>query len=68
MTDGIESAMRQAKDAAGDKDVMVHGADLAQSLIRAGMLDEMEIHLVPVLMGEGRRCSPTSAPTRSTSS
>ena len=54
VTDGVESAMRQAKDAAGAKDVMVHGADLAQSLIRAGVLDEMEIHLVPVLMGEGR--------------
>jgi dihydrofolate reductase len=54
VNDGVESAMRQAKDAAGEKDVMVHGADLAQSLIRAGVLDEMEIHLVPVLMGEGR--------------
>lgn len=54
VTDGAESAMRQAKDAAGDADVMVHGADLAQSLLRAGVLDEMEIHLVPVLIGEGR--------------
>jgi dihydrofolate reductase len=54
VTDGVESAMRQAKDAAGDEDVMVHGAALAQSLIHAGVLDEMEIHLVPVLMGEGR--------------
>jgi dihydrofolate reductase len=55
VTDGVESAMRQAKEAAGDKDVMVHGADLAQSLLRAGVLDEMEIHLIPVLLGEGRR-------------
>jgi dihydrofolate reductase len=55
VTDGVESAMRQAKEAAGDKDVMVHGADLAQSLLRAGVLDELQIHLIPVLLGEGRR-------------
>ena len=55
VTDGVESAMRQAKEAAGDANVMVHGADLAQSLLRAGLLDELEIHLVPVLLGEGRR-------------
>jgi dihydrofolate reductase len=55
VTDGVESAMRQAKEAAGDKDVMVHGAELAQSLLRAGVLDELQIHLVPVLLGEGRR-------------
>jgi dihydrofolate reductase len=53
--DGVDSAMRQAKEAAGDKDVMVHGADLAHSLLRAGMLDELQIHLIPVLLGEGRR-------------
>lgn len=55
VTDGVGSAMLQAKKAAGDKDVMVHGADLAQSLLRAGALDELQIHLVPVLLGEGRR-------------
>jgi dihydrofolate reductase len=55
VTDGVESAMRQAKDAAGDANVLVHGADLAQSCLRAGALDELEIHLVPVLLGEGRR-------------
>jgi dihydrofolate reductase len=55
VTDGVESAMRQAKQAAGEKDVMVHGADLAQSLLQAGVLDELEIHLVPVLLGGGRR-------------
>jgi len=54
-TDGVESAMRQAKAAAGGKDVMVHGAELAQSLLGAGVLDELEIHLVPVLLGDGRR-------------
>jgi len=55
VTDGVESAMRQAKEAAGEKDVMVHGADLAQSLLGAGVLDELEIHLVPILLGHGRR-------------
>jgi dihydrofolate reductase len=34
---------------------MVHGASTAQALLRAGLMDEMEIHLVPVLLGEGRR-------------
>ena len=55
VTDGVESAVRQAKEAAGEADVMVHGADLTQSLLRAEALDELEIHLVPVLLGEGRR-------------
>jgi len=54
VTDGVESAMRQAKQAAGDADVLVHGADLAQSCLRAGVLDELEIHLIPILLGEGR--------------
>ncbi len=54
VTDGIESAMRQAKQAAGDANVLVHGADLAQSCLRAGVLDELEVHLIPVLLGEGR--------------
>jgi dihydrofolate reductase len=49
------SAMAGAKEAAGERDVMVHGASLAQSLLREGLLDELEIHLIPVLLGEGRR-------------
>jgi dihydrofolate reductase len=44
---------QQAKDAAGDKDVLVLGADVARQLLRAGLLDEVHIHLVPLLMGEG---------------
>jgi dihydrofolate reductase len=55
VTDGVESAMAQAKAAAGDANVLVHGADLAQSSLRAGVLDEFEITLIPVLLGEGRR-------------
>jgi dihydrofolate reductase len=54
VTDGIESAMDQAKAAAGEADVLVHGADLAQSCLRAGVLDQLEVHLIPVLLGEGR--------------
>ncbi|MEV4580394.1 dihydrofolate reductase family protein [Nonomuraea jabiensis] len=51
----VATAMREAKAAAGDKDVMVHGAALAQSLLREGLLDELEIHLIPVVLGDGRR-------------
>jgi dihydrofolate reductase len=54
VTDGIESCMAQAKTAAGDKDILVHGAATAQSALAAGVLDELEIHLIPVLLGEGR--------------
>ena len=49
------TAMREAKAAAGDQDVMVHGAGLGQSLLRDGLLDELEIHLIPVVLGDGRR-------------
>jgi dihydrofolate reductase len=48
-------AMREAKTAAGDRDVMVHGAGLAQSLLSEHLLDELEIHLIPVVLGDGRR-------------
>jgi len=55
VTDSIESCVARAKAAAGDRDVMLHGAGTAQECLRAGVLDELEIHLVPVLLGEGRR-------------
>ncbi|TMR88684.1 dihydrofolate reductase family protein [Nonomuraea basaltis] len=55
VTDGIASAMAQAKAAAGDRDVMVQGAYTAQRAIEAGVLDEMQIHQIPVLLGAGRR-------------
>ena len=51
----LEAAMRDAKSAAGEKDVLVHGAGIAQRALKAGILDELSIHLVPVLFGEGRR-------------
>lgn len=54
--DGIESALAQAKEVAGDKDVnIMGGADMAQQYIRAGLVDEISIHLVPVLFGSGMR-------------
>jgi dihydrofolate reductase len=55
VTDGVESAVAQAKAAAGNKDVLLHGADITQQCLRAGLLDEMVIHLIPVLLGDGRR-------------
>jgi dihydrofolate reductase len=55
VADGIASAMTQAKAAAGERDVLVHGAYTAQSALEAGVLDELQIHLVPVLFGRGRR-------------
>ncbi len=54
LTDPRECAA-QTRAAAGDDDVMVHGAGAAQALLRAGELDEMELHVVPVLLGQGRR-------------
>jgi dihydrofolate reductase len=53
--DGIASAMAQAKAAAGDRNVLVHGATTAQSALAEGVLDELQIHQIPVLFGEGRR-------------
>jgi dihydrofolate reductase len=56
VTDGIESALQQAKAAAGDKNVNIAGgAGTVQQFIRAGLLDELEIHLAPLLCGEGIR-------------
>ena len=53
--DNIETAITRAKEAAGDKNVLVHGAATAQLALAAGLLDELEIHLVNVLFGQGRR-------------
>jgi dihydrofolate reductase len=51
----VATAMAAAKDAAGDRDVLVHGARTAQLALAAGVLDELEIHQIPVLLGQGRR-------------
>jgi len=51
----VADAVRRAKDAAGDRNVLVHGAVTAALALTAGVLDELQIHLVPVLFGRGRR-------------
>lgn len=55
VTEGITSATAQAKAAAGDRNVLVHGAYTAQRALEAGVLDELQIHQIPVLLGGGRR-------------
>jgi dihydrofolate reductase len=62
VTDGIESCVAQAKAAAGDRDILLHGAATAQECLRAGLLDEMELHLIPVLLGQGRRLFDNLSP------
>lgn len=54
VTDGIESALAQAKTAAGERDVCVAGgAQTAQAFLKAGLLDELQLHVAPVLLGGG---------------
>ncbi len=56
VTDGIESALDQAKAAAGDKDVaLAGGADVFQQYLKAGLVDEFQLHVVPLLLGDGVR-------------
>ena len=54
-TNDVKSAMTEAKSAAGEKNALVHGAATAQLALAAGLLDELELHLIPVLLGQGRR-------------
>jgi dihydrofolate reductase len=55
VTEGIEAAVKAAKDAAGDQVVGVHGASAAQQCLAAGLLDEIQVHLAPVLLESGVR-------------
>jgi dihydrofolate reductase len=56
VNDGIESALDQARAAAGDKDVSVGGgADVAQQYLKAGLLDEIQLHIAPLVLGGGVR-------------
>ena len=56
MTDGIEAALELARAAAGDKDVGIWGgANVMRQYLKARLLDEMQIHLVPILIGDGTR-------------
>jgi dihydrofolate reductase len=63
VTDGVESAVHRAQAAAGDKDVLVMGGPTAaQQAVRAGLVDEIAIHMVPVLLGAGSRLFEHLAP------
>ena len=53
--DDVTTAMAEAKRAAGERNVLVHGAGVTQLALAAGVLDELELHVVPVLFGQGRR-------------
>lgn len=65
VTDGIESALAQAKQAAGGKDVAIGGgASVVQQYLAAGLLDEMDIHIVPFLLGGGARLFDNLDPSR----
>jgi dihydrofolate reductase len=55
VTDGLDSAMQQAQAAAGDRAIAIHGGTLAQQLLRTGRLDELRLHIIPVLLGAGKR-------------
>jgi dihydrofolate reductase len=56
VTDGIESALEQARHAVGRKDIaLAGGAHVAQQYLRAGLVDEMQLHMVPTLLGAGER-------------
>jgi len=55
VTDGIESALAQAREVAGDKRIGLMGANIDQQFLAAGLVDEIRIHLVDVLLGGGRR-------------
>lgn len=65
VTDGLESAVNQAKTAAGGKSVGVHGADTIRQLLTAGLLDELSIEIAAVLLGSGVRLfdRPSVTPT-----
>ena len=54
VTDGMESALKKAQEAAGNKDVALMGANVSQQYLKAGLVDEMEIHVANVLLSAGR--------------
>jgi dihydrofolate reductase len=62
--DDVREAIGRAKEAAGDRDVLVHGVGCAAAALEAGVLDEVQLHLVPTLLGEGRRLFEGIDPAR----
>jgi dihydrofolate reductase len=69
VTDGVAQALRQAREAAGERDVsVIGGAKAIQQFLAAGLLDQLQLHIVPVLLGAGERLlvncgDPTLEPT-----
>ena len=55
VTDGVESAIHQAKEAAGDKDVVVCTASILQQALNAGLMDELHLDVAPIILGQGVR-------------
>jgi dihydrofolate reductase len=65
VTDGVESAIEQARTAAAGKDVRISGgASVATQALRAGLLDRLDIHIAPVLLGAGTRLFAGVDPTQ----
>jgi dihydrofolate reductase len=65
VTDGVESAVQQARAVASDKDVLVAGGgSVVQQCLAAGLLDEIQVHVVPVLLGTGVRLFEDASPAR----
>ena len=62
VTDGIESAVEQARGAAAGQDVVLMGASMVQQCLRAGLLDEIIINLVPALLGDGVKLFEAGSP------
>jgi len=60
--DDITAVMTRAREAASGRNVMVHGAGVTQLALAAGVLDEIELHVIPVLLGQGRRLFDNLAP------
>lgn len=55
VTDGVEAALEQAKQVAGTKNVGISGSTIVQQCLKAGLVDELQLHLVPILLGAGIR-------------
>lgn len=56
VTDGVETAIARAKEAAGDKDVSIGGgANVVQQALKAGIVDELTLNVIPILLGDGER-------------
>lgn len=55
VTDGFEAALKRAQTAVGEKDVALHGGGAIQQGLRSRMLEELQVHIVPILLGQGRR-------------